>query len=696
MKAILEREFKSYFDTMTGYAFCAFLLLFAGIYTMSICLTQYFSNFEYVLGNMAFIFMLIVPIVTMKVVAEERKQRTDQLLYSLPLSMSKIVIGKYLALLGVLAVPTIVIGLYPLILSFYGQVQYSIVYTTFIGFVLLGAALLAIGMFISSLTESQPIAAALSFVVLLINYLIPNLANYLPFGRNFAIAFGLFERLNNFTYGILDITDILVYICVILVFVFLTIEVMERRRDGKNIHIINIAMAVACALVLNVGVAMLPANYTSFDVTDNDVFSISDETKDILSKVDKQITIYYLSQKGTEDDAIERLIRQYKEMSDFIKVKQIDPVENPNFSKAYTSEVINNNSLIITIGDDESSRYIDFYDIYDSSFDKNYEAVLSFNGESAISTAINAMYMGDSKPVYYLTGHGEQKIPAGLQREIKKQNMTLKELSLVKLDKVPDDAEAIIIFSPANDLSPKEADMLLDYANADGSILLMTDVNDEKYTNLQKVTKHFGLSKKDGIIFEDDADYCMSNYANYLMPEFTSHSATDKLLHGNYQVVLPFAHAIEIDSNAKGVLKTPILHTSKYAYNKVKGIHATTGSFEDGDEKAGPDGFCVAAASMIQDGEDKFQYMVWIGTTYLTNSDIDSMVSGSNTQFVCDSLSWMCDLEDNVTIHGKEVTQYYLSLTKAKTRTLTAMMVFVIPGIVLLAGLVTVLMRRKL
>ena len=695
MKAILERELTSYFNTMTGYAFSAFLLLFAGIYTMSICLTQYYANFEYVLGNMAFIFMLIVPILTMKVFAEERNKRTDQLLYSLPLSMGKIVLGKYIALLGVLAVPSILIGCIPVWLSRYGQFEFSIVYATFFGFILLGAALLAIGMFISSLTESQPIAAALSFVVLLINYLIPNLSNYLPFGRNFVKAFALFDRLNNFTYGILDITDIIVYISVIVVFVFLTIEVMERRRDNKPAHFVNIAMAVAAALILNYGVALLPANITSYDVTSNDVFSISDETKDIIGKVDKKVTIYYLAQKGTEDDAIVRLIREYKEMSDFIYSKQVDPVENPNFSKAYTADSINNNSLIITIGDDEASRYIDYYDIYDSSFDANYDTVLSFNGESAITTAINAMYMGDSKPVYYLTGHGELNLPAALKREIKKQNMKLEELSLVKQGHVPEDAEAIIIYSPQSDLSSKEADELLDYAKDDGSILLLSDVNDQEYPNLYKVTKHFGLSKLDGIIFEGDANYCMSNYANYLIPEFTSHTITDKMLHGNYQVVLPFAHGITIDKDTDALM-TPILHTSKYAYNKIEGIHSTTGKFEKGDMKAGDEGFTVAAASLIQNGNDRYSYMVWIGTTYLTNSEIDSMVAGSNTKFVCDSLSWMCDLEDNVTIGGKEVTQHYLSLNKAKSRTMTIILVFVLPAFFILSGLYTALKRRKL
>ena len=158
MKAIFQREFKSYFTSITGYAFAAFLLLIIGIYTMSVCLVGYYPNYEYVLGNTAFIFLLIVPIVTMKTFAEERKQKTDQLLYALSLGMPRIVIGKYLALLAVFAVPLIPASLYPLILMQYGSLSLRVISTAMLGFLLLGASLLALGMFISSLTESQPLA----------------------------------------------------------------------------------------------------------------------------------------------------------------------------------------------------------------------------------------------------------------------------------------------------------------------------------------------------------------------------------------------------------------------------------------------------------------------------------------------------------------------------------------------------------
>lgn len=179
MTAVFRHELSSYFKSVSGYVFGAFLLLFGGIYTTDINLNAGLTNFEYVLDYMCIIFLIIVPILTMRVVAEERRQRTDQLLYSLPLTMTEVVLGKYGALLVVFLAPMAVIGVYPLILSAFGNVYLPAAYSAWLGFFLLGAALLAIGMFISSLTESQAVAAGLCFVVMLVNYFITSLADFI-------------------------------------------------------------------------------------------------------------------------------------------------------------------------------------------------------------------------------------------------------------------------------------------------------------------------------------------------------------------------------------------------------------------------------------------------------------------------------------------------------------------------------------
>ena len=173
--------------------------------------------------NLSFVFLVIVPILTMRTFAAEKRAHTDNLLYSLPVSMTKVVMGKYFALLTVFVLPVLVICLYPLVLSFFGEVYLPAAYGSIVAFLFLGAALLAAGMFISSLTESQAVAAGVCFAVLLVNFFLADLAENLA-------AFSLFERYYDFMDGVFDLGTIVFYATVAGVFCFLTVQSMEKRR----------------------------------------------------------------------------------------------------------------------------------------------------------------------------------------------------------------------------------------------------------------------------------------------------------------------------------------------------------------------------------------------------------------------------------------------------------------------------------
>lgn len=285
MKAVFRHELAGYFTGLTGYVFGAFLLLFGGIYTMVICLNAGSANYEYVLTNLAFLFLIVVPVLTMGAIAQEKRQKTDQLLYSLPLSMTGVTLGKYLAMLVVFLLPVGILCLYPILLSAFGSIYLPAVFSTAVGFLFLGAALLSVGLFLSSLTESQGVAAGLCFVVLLVCYFLPDLTGYFSTsalasfaafmavvllvglifrlmtqntpvsvaliavleialllgyvlgGDSFAGLFptlveklSLFDRFYDFAEGIFDVTTLVYFGTVILVFLFLTVQSLEKRR----------------------------------------------------------------------------------------------------------------------------------------------------------------------------------------------------------------------------------------------------------------------------------------------------------------------------------------------------------------------------------------------------------------------------------------------------------------------------------
>ena len=285
MIAVFKHELRNYFHSFTAYVFGAFLLAIVGIGAMLYNLQAAVSNFEYVLSFGMIIFVVIVPILTMRVIAEERKQKTDQLLYSLPISTVQVIMGKYLALLVVYLIPLLIISIYPLIFAQYGDVYLPTSYGSLVAIFIMGAALVALGVFISSLTDNQGLAAGIGIAAILFNYYSVSLSEYVSstsvgsiialallsliigaivryLTHNETLGYGvtlvliaaitvtsfidptvfegllpkimrqlsLFNRFNTFVSGVFDLTAIFYYISVIIFFLFLSVQSMEKRR----------------------------------------------------------------------------------------------------------------------------------------------------------------------------------------------------------------------------------------------------------------------------------------------------------------------------------------------------------------------------------------------------------------------------------------------------------------------------------
>ena len=173
---IFERELNACFQTFYGYAFAAFVLLTAGIYTVLSCLKGGSADFTQVPRSMTFTFLIAIPILTMRTFAEERRQKTELLLYALPVRISQIVAGKFLGLCGVIALPVLIMALYPPLLRLYGNVDLPAAYCALIGFYLLGISLASIGLFLSAQTDSQAAAAGMSFAATLLLFFLSTLA----------------------------------------------------------------------------------------------------------------------------------------------------------------------------------------------------------------------------------------------------------------------------------------------------------------------------------------------------------------------------------------------------------------------------------------------------------------------------------------------------------------------------------------
>lgn len=286
MRAIYIKEMKSYFHSLSAYLFLALFLAISGVYFSVICMSYGYTDYAAnIYSNITIIFITIVPILTMRLMAEERKQKTDQLLLTSPVRVTGIILGKYLAVLTLLLGAVVITFLQAAVLSMYGDVNWLTVLTGGLGYFLVGASLLAIGLFISSITESQMIAAGISFGVVLLCMLLPNLSDIVPGRARYtyivcgivivllawffyeetkswkagvitmvlgAAVLGLFawrtpelfdnglskiidwfsimDRFNDFCSGILNASSIIYYLSFIAVFIFLSIQTIEKRR----------------------------------------------------------------------------------------------------------------------------------------------------------------------------------------------------------------------------------------------------------------------------------------------------------------------------------------------------------------------------------------------------------------------------------------------------------------------------------
>lgn len=285
MLAVYKKELRSYLTSMVGYVFIAFVLLILGIYFTAYNLQCASPDFGATLSSVTFLFLVITPILTMRILAEEKKNRTDQLLLTAPVSVWKVILGKYLSMVTIYAIPVVISAFYPLIMGRYGVISYPMAYVAVIGFFFLGCAQIAVGLFLSSVTESQVIAAVLTFGILFCSYMMDGIESFfsdtaissmvafliiavvvgivvyqltkniifsscvggvLVIGiaavyfikptvftgliQKFLNLFAIANHFDDFVGGIFDVTGIIYMVSVVCIFVFLTVQCIQKRR----------------------------------------------------------------------------------------------------------------------------------------------------------------------------------------------------------------------------------------------------------------------------------------------------------------------------------------------------------------------------------------------------------------------------------------------------------------------------------
>lgn len=642
MLAIFKREFKSLFWNITGWLFIGITLALFGLYFFVYNLSYGYPYISYSLSAIAFLFMVTVPILTMRVLAEEKHAKTDQLLLTAPISVGKIVLGKFLALALVYTICIGVICVAPLVLMIFGEVPLAETYVGILGFWLYGLATIAIGTFVSSLTESQVISAVVSFGLIFVGYMMSSICSVISSSGNLLTkilgCYDLYTPLDDFFNGTLSVTGIVYYLSVIALALFLTEQMIQKRRWTISRNMIStsvfstgmIAIVVALTVVVNLIASALPETYTQIDATSQKLYSITKDTEKYLDTLKDDVTLYVMVNKNSKDDNVDRTLQKYASASKHVKVKYVDPNVSPTFASKYTDNDVTSNSIIVVCGD--RSKVIDYNsDIYEYSYDSSYNySVTGYDCEGQVTAAIQYVTSESTTNVYELTGHDESTLSGDFSEVFQKRFMNVGSLSLLTVDAIPEDCQAIFITAPQSDLSEDDLSKLSQYLGNGGKIYLSIDYSKwNDLTNFKKLLSDNNIETTESLLAETDRSYYYQS-PFYLLPNVENTEVSSSVA-GMTQVFVPYSVGLtytgEDDSNVTSFMTTSDTTIAKAAANiaavQSQADAANIASAQDGDTQGQ---FSLGIMVTNENGGE----LCVLGSAMMCTDSANQIVSGHN------------------------------------------------------------------
>lgn len=712
MLAIFKREFKSLFWNITGWLFIGITLALFGLYFFVYNLSYGYPYISYSLSAIAFLFMVTVPILTMRVLAEEKHAKTDQLLLTAPISVGKIVLGKFLALALVYTICIGVICVSPLVLMIFGDVPLAETYVGILGFWLYGLATIAIGTFVSSLTESQVISAVVSFGLIFVGYMMSSICSVISSSGNLLTkilgCYDLYTPLDDFFNGTLSVTGIVYYLSVIALALFLTEQMIQKRRWTISRNMIStsvfstgmIAIVVALTVVVNLIASALPETYTQIDATSQKLYSITEDTEKYLDTLKDDVTLYVMVNKNSKDDNVDRTLQKYASASKHVKVKYVDPNVSPTFASKYTDSDVTSNSIIVVCGD--RSKVIDYNsDIYEYSYDSSYNySVTGYDCEGQVTAAIQYVTSESTTNVYELTGHDESTLSGDFSEVFQKRFMNVESLSLLTVDAIPEDCQALFITAPQSDLSEDDLSKLSQYLGNGGKIYLSIDYSKwNDLTNFKKLLSDNNIETTESLLAETDRSYYYQS-PFYLLPNVENTEVSSSVT-GMTQVFVPYSVGLtytgEDDSNVTSFMTTSDTTIAKAAANiaavQSQADAANIASVQDGDTQG------QYSLGMMVTNENGGELCV-LGSAMMCTDSANQIVSGHNATLFNGIVNALVTTDDGnsdnaVVIAAKDYTVSNLTVSANAMLVYGILWGIFMPIVLIIIGIIVWARRRK-
>lgn len=468
-----------------------------------------------------------------------------------------------------------------------------------------------------------------------------------------------------------------------------------RATKAGGFSLIVSAVVLVIVIVFNLIVSGLPAKYTQFDLTAGKTFSTGEDTASVLGGLDKAVTLYHVCKTGSEDTYIENILGDYDSFQN-VNVKRIDPVVTPMFTKQYTENEVSDNTVIAVCG--EKFKIISADDMYESEFDYNTysQKTTGFCAENKITNAIVSVTNGKTHSLGLISGHGEAEIDSAFISALSDAGYTTEDVNLKSKDGIKKELSGLILLSPKADITEDEYKVISSYVKGGGKLYAATDsVKEDKFPVLVRLLRGYGINLVDGIVFEADTSNCYQSYY-YVLPEKQDHEILTGL--DKYYILFPVVQGFNISETLPdGIDTAQLLSTSKKAYSAVDAENKKTAEMDKNDIKSN-NGFSLGAAVTVgaSGGNNEDGRVVYYSCSTFMASDVDGAVSGANSTLFIKSINWLIGSEAaSVSIPVKELSNESLTINEQLVTVFEIVILFALPAVFLLSGIVIIVSRRK-
>ena len=722
MLAVYRKELKCLFSCRFGYVFTALLCFLTGL-CVAICnLLASSADLAFALFPMQWGVALAIPFLCARAFGKERERGTDLLLASLPLSHTAIVLGKYLAQVTVLAIPTALAALLSLLLAALGSASLAAAFTALLGYFLFVCALEAICLFAASFAKTALHSFLLALAAALVLRGLDLLAALLPPASAVAAvlrSLSPFARFEGFSYGYFDLSALVYFITVIALFLLLTLQFtkpLASRRAAALLAALSLLATVGC----NALVGLVPYNTANPSVTGSNTFTLSGVSRDALRSLDEDVTLYLIREDGRKTGELYGFLLRYAEENPRIRVDVLDVDEaTAHLSARGVSDLPSDSSVIVESA--RRCRVVDYtelfyYYCYDSYYGygitlspAEYQAELEalaegsaadlstfihattpyFDGDAQVTNAIRYVTLADPLTLCILTKSvGASTLDTELKQLLSDACCEVKTvLSVVDL---PQDCDVLLIHAPTSDLSASEAEALSSYLANGGKILLTTFYQYLELPRLRAILSSYGMDVTNDKTFvvEGDTGHIFSGSADAYPELFYAHIDSTHAATADFDgsFLLYLAHAIET-AETEGVTLHQWLYSSDSGY--LCTYNEATKGMEIGKEEA------ARALGVIAERENSA--ILWISTPYALTSTYNAYAEGGNFELFLSALAYLGDADTaRLSISARAVDTALLSFSDVTQPIAWSAAVILVPSLALLtSGLLLCSLRRK-